>query len=315
VFLKALFTYDYGQEEMKKIENLGYDIIVKKEKGIEVTEDIKDIDVLVCYNPFETLEISKLDNLKWIQVSSIGIDQVPKETLIEKNIILTNNRGGYSIPMGEWIVLKILEMIKNSKELYENQKDQKWKIDTSILELYNKTVGFIGTGTIAQEAAKRLQGFGVEVLGLNTKGRDVEYFDKCYSNEEIEKLYEKSDVVIISVPHTKETHHMINEEAFNKMKDGVYLVNIARGSIINEKDMIKALKSGQIKKAALDVFEEEPLPKDSELWDLDNVIITSHNSWMSELRNERRYNTIYKNMKKYINNEDLINKVNLEKGY
>ncbi|MBS4539616.1 phosphoglycerate dehydrogenase [Clostridium sp. D2Q-11] len=315
MFLKALFTYDYGQEEMKRIEKLGYDIIVKKEKGIEVTKDIKDIDVLVCYNPFETLEINKLDNLKWIQVSSIGIDQVPKETIKEKNIILTNNRGGYSIPMGEWIVLKILEMLKNSKELYENQKNKKWKIDTSILELYNKTVGFVGTGTIAQEAAKRLQGFGVEVLGLNTKGRDVEYFDKCYANEEIETLYKKSDVVIISVPYTKDTHHMIDEEAFNKMKDGVYLVNIARGSIINEKDMIKALKSGQIKKAALDVFEEEPLPKNSELWDLDNVIITSHSSWMSEMRNERRYNTIYKNMKRYINNEGLINKVNIEKGY
>nr|WP_286673038.1 phosphoglycerate dehydrogenase [Anaeromonas frigoriresistens] len=313
--MKALFTYDYGQEEMKRIEKLGYDIIVKKEKGIEVTKDIKDIDVLVCYNPFETLEINKLDNLKWIQVSSIGIDQVPKETIKEKNIILTNNRGGYSIPMGEWIVLKILEMLKNSKELYENQKNKKWKIDTSILELYNKTVGFVGTGTIAQEAAKRLQGFGVEVLGLNTKGRDVEYFDKCYANEEIETLYKKSDVVIISVPYTKDTHHMIDEEAFNKMKDGVYLVNIARGSIINEKDMIKALKSGQIKKAALDVFEEEPLPKNSELWDLDNVIITSHSSWMSEMRNERRYNTIYKNMKRYINNEGLINKVNIEKGY
>lgn len=313
--MKALFTYDYGQEKMKKIKDLGYDIILKKEKDIKIEEDIKDIDILACYNPFDTLDISKLDNLKWIQLSSIGIDQVPIELLKENNITLTNNRGGYSIPMGEWIVMKILEMFKNSKELYHKQEFKKWKMDTSILELFNKTVGFIGTGSIAREAAKRLQGFDVEILGLNTKGTDTEYFDKCYSTDEIDQLYKKSDVVIVSIPYTAATHHMIDKEAFNKMKDGVYLVNIARGSIINEKDMIEELKSGKIKKAALDVFEEEPLDSNSQLWDLNNVIITPHNSWISEMKNERRYNTLYENMKKYINNEDLINKVNIEKGY
>lgn len=313
--MKVLFTYNYGEDKVNAIESLGYEVILKKEKDITVTDDIKDIDVLVCYNPFDTLDINKLNNLKWIQLSSIGIDQVPKEDLLDNNIILTNNRGGYSIPMGEWIVLKILEMLKNSKKLYENQQKRQWKMDTSLLELYGKTVGFIGTGTIAQEAAKRLQGFEVKVLGLNTKGRETEYFDKCYSQDEIDKLYKESDIVILSIPYTEKTHHMLNKESFNKMKDGVYLINIARGSIINEQHMIEALKSGKIKKAALDVFEEEPLPKDSELWNLDNVILTSHNSWISEMRNDRRFNTIYENMKRFIKDEDLINVVNIKKGY
>ncbi|MBS4534275.1 phosphoglycerate dehydrogenase [Clostridium sp. D2Q-14] len=315
MFVKALFTYDYGKEKMKAIEDLGYDIILKKEKDVKLTNDIKDIDILVCYNPFNTLDITKLNTLKWIQLSSTGMDQVPMNILKENNITLTNNKGGYSIPMGEWIVMKILEMLKNSKELYKNQEQKIWKIDTSILELFNKKVGFIGTGSIAQETAKRLQGFEVKVLGLNTKGTDTKYFDKCYSNNEIDKLYRESDIVVISVPYTEKTHHMIDEKAFNKMKDGVYLVNIARGSIINEKDMIKNLKSGKIAKAALDVFEEEPLPKDNELWDLNNVIVTSHNSWISEMKNERRFNTIYENMKRFIQGKELTNKVNIEKGY
>lgn len=313
--MKALFTYDYGKEKMQKIRELGYEIVIRKEKDLVVDDDIKDIDILVCYNPFDTLDISLLKNLKWIQLSSIGIDQAPLDIIEENNILLTNNKGGYSIPMGEWIVLKTLEMFKNSKSFYENQRDKRWKIDTSILELYGKTIGFIGTGTIAQEAAKRFQGFGVDILGLNTNGRETKYFDKCYSKEEIDKLYSKSDVIVVSIPYTDETHHMIDLEAFDKMKDSVYLINVARGSIINEKDLINHIKLEKIGMAALDVCEQEPLDKDSELWELDNVILTPHNSWVSEMRNERRFDTILENMKKYKNNQELINKVNINKGY
>lgn len=313
--MKVLFTYNQPQENIEKIKELGYEVIVKNEKYLELTKDILDIDAMICYKPFDKIDISKLKNLKWIQLSSVGIDQVPMDKLREQNITLTNNRGGYSIPMGEWIVMKILEMLKNSKEFYEKQKNKNWKLDTSLLELYGKKVGFIGTGTISIEAAKRLQGFEIETLGLNTNGRKVEYFDKTYSKDNIDELLKVSDIVVVAIPYTDKTHHMINKDRFDGMKDGAYFINVARGSIVNEEDLIDALQSNKIRKAALDVVETEPLDKNSKLWDLNNVIITPHNSWISENKGKRRFETIYENLKRFKNNEELKNKVNINKGY
>lgn len=152
--MKALFTEKFYSEQMESIKKLGYEVIYINEKQLNSISNIKDIDMMVCYNPFEKIDISKLLNLKWIQLTSVGIDQAPREKILQNNILLTNNKGGYSIPMGEWIVLKTLEMFKNSKQFYEKQNNKEWVVDTSILELYGKTIGFIGTGTIAKEGAK-----------------------------------------------------------------------------------------------------------------------------------------------------------------
>lgn len=300
---------------MNKVRELGYEIIIKKEKDLTVSDDIKDIDILICYNPFDTFNIDELNNLKWIQLSSIGIDQVPIDILKTKNIILTNNKGGYSIPIGEWIVLKTLELLKNSKTFYNNQNDKVWKIDTSILELYNKTVTFIGTGSIAKEASKRLQGFDANIIGVNTSGKPVEYFNNCYSIKDLNKVLSFTDILILSIPYTHKTHHLINDTAFNDMKNESYIINISRGNIIDENSLIKNIENKKIKGAALDVFENEPLSENSPLWNYDNVYVTPHNSWVSEMRNDRRFEAIYNNLKSYINNENLINVIDLNKGY
>ena len=313
--IKALFTYNYGVEKMKGIEAFGYDIKVVSEQDLVYSEELEDIEVLVCYDPFRTLETYKMKKLKWIQLSSIGIDQLPVEYVKNTSIIITNNKGGYSIPMGEWIVLKTLEMFKNSKRLYENQVNRKWKIDTSIHELYGKTIGFIGTGTIAEEASKRFQGFGVNILGVNTDGRDIQYFNKCYPMSELNEMLKLCDVVVCTLPYTKTTYHLINEDRFIVMKNGAFFINVARGSIVDEASLIKNLKNGKLEGAAIDVYEEEPLKADSPLWELDNIILTSHSSWISEMRNERRFNLIYKNMKKYVQGEKLVNVVDFKKGY
>ena len=313
--IKVLFTYDYGKDNMKDIEAFGYDIKVVKEQDLIYSEDLAEVEVLICYDPFKTLEIEKMKKLKWIQLSSIGIDQLPVEYVKNTSITVTNNKGGYSIPMGEWIVLKALELFKNSKGLYENQVSRKWKMDTSILELYGKTIGFIGTGTIAEEAAKRFQGFGVNILGVNTNGRDVEFFNKCYAMSDLNEMLRLCDVVVGTIPYTKATHHLINEDRFKEMKHGSFFINVARGSIVDEVSLIKNLGNGKLAGAALDVYEEEPLKENNPLWDLNNVILTSHNSWISEMRNERRFSLIYNNMKRYAQGEKLVNVVDLKRGY
>jgi phosphoglycerate dehydrogenase-like enzyme len=311
--MKVLFTYDYGKEKMNKIRDLGYEVIYQDEKNISNNLENQDIDVLACYNPFENLDISKMKRLKLIQLSSIGIDQIPNKYVENSDIVLCNNKGGYSIPIGEWIVMNILQIYKNTTNLYNNQKNKKWKVDTSVLEVYGKHVGFIGTGTLASEGAKRLQGFEAKIYGVNTNGRDTKYFDKCFPMKELDEVLKICDVIVITIPSTETTKYLINDEKLKLMKNGSVLINVARGNILNEIDLINNIS--RFRGVALDVFEEEPLSQNSPLWNFDNVIITPHNSWISEVRNERRFNLIYENLRRYINNEELINVVNLNKGY
>ncbi|MEA4848872.1 MAG: phosphoglycerate dehydrogenase [Clostridiaceae bacterium] len=313
--MKALFTKRFDEERMKSFAELGYEIVYVNEDEVSYSDEISDADLLVCYDPFERLDISKLKQLKWIQIFSVGIDQLPKQKAREQGIIVTNNKSGFSIPMGEWIVMKILELLKNSKEFYNKQREKKWQLDPTLLELYKKTVCFVGTGSIASEAAKRLQGFDVNITGMNSTGRRVEYFNSCYPMKELSHALSQADIVVLSIPYTKETHHLIDENSIDFIKKGAFLINIARGSIIKEPALIEALRKGNIRGAALDVFEEEPLPAESPLWDMDNVIITPHNSWISDMRTERRYNIVYENLRRYISGEKLLNIVDIEKGY
>lgn len=312
--MKILLTYKYDDDKLNKIKELGYDIVYRHENIVFNQEDIDDSDILICYNPFKNLDISKMNNLKLILLSSIGIDQVPIDK-VGKDVLVCNNKGGYSVAMGEWIVCKILEIYKDSKYFYEKKKEKKWKINTSLEEITDKTIGFLGTGTIANEAAKRLKSFDCEILGISKSGKQKEYFDEVYNIECLDEFLKKSDVVISCLPSTKETKYILNYSNLSLMKENSIFINISRGDIVKECDLIKLLKENKFKAVALDVFEKEPLDKECELWNFENVYISFHNSWISQLRNERRFNLIYKNLKRFKEKNDLLNVVNLKKGY
>lgn len=313
--MKVLFTYDYGKEQLDRIRGLGYEVVIINEDTFTELQVPFDADVLCCYNPFERVDINKFTKLKLILLSSIGIDFIPKDDIIKNSIILTNNRGGYSIPMGEWIVMNLLMLSKKSTTFWDNKKQKKWKLDTKLTELYGKTVTFLGTGTISTEAAKRLQGFGMNVVGVNTKGTISQYFDKAYSLDEVKTAISMADYLVMVLPFTEKTHHFLDQEKLGWMKDSARLINVSRGNVIDERAMTKALKDKAIAGAALDVFEEEPLSVDSELWDMDNVYISPHNSWISERRDARRFDLIYENLKAYIEDKPLKNVVDIRRGY
>jgi phosphoglycerate dehydrogenase-like enzyme len=312
--VKTLITYDFGEEKMEGLRRLGCDLMYMPEKQAVYSEELSSVEILIGYNPFATLDISKMKKLKWIQLFSAGIDQLPIEYIKGTDIIITNNKG-YSIPIGEWIVMNILELLKHSAKLMRSQDRRLWKMDTEILEVYGKTVGFLGTGAIAKEAAKRLQAFEARIIGLNTRGTDVEYFHKCYSADNIEGMLSQSDIVVVTIPYTKASHHLVDSERIKSMKDGVLFINISRGTIVDEEALVEALRSGKIAGAALDVVEHEPLSPESPLWNMENVIVTPHNSWISDMKDQRRYETIFGNMEKYIEGKEMKNVIDLKRGY
>lgn len=311
--MKVLFTVKYDEEKINMVKDLGYEVIYKSEKIIENTEEINTADVLVTYDSFSRLDINQMKNLKYIQTTSVGIDQLPKQEIVERQIIVSNNRGGYSIPIGEWIVKSILDIYKNTVSFYKNQKNKVWKPDFTTKEVSGIRVGFLGTGTIAMEAAKRLKAFDVEVWGVNTKGSIREYFDKCFSTSNLDEIFKSCDVVVASMPSTKETIGLVNKDKFELMKEGSVFINIGRGDLINQDDLIDCI--GKFRGVALDVFEEEPLSEDNKLWDFDNVIVTPHNSWWSDKNPDRVFDLVYNNLKKFIYNDNLKNVVDLKRGY
>lgn len=313
--INLLCTKDFGKDKMDKLRNLGYNIIIKNEKNLIYSDELKDVEVLITYNPFLTLDITKMEKLKWIQLFSNGVDQLPKSYLSTSSIAVTNNKSSYNIPIAEWIILKILEIYKNSYSFYKNMDKQLWHEDYSLLELDGKVVGILGTGGIAGETAKRLQGFDVTILGYNTKGTQTLYFDKCYCKSEMNEMLKKCDIVINLLPSTKETYHIIGKERFEAMKEQAVFINVGRGNTVDEVILINYIENKKFRGVALDVFEKEPLVKDSKLWKLENVFVSPHNAWISEKNNEKIYALVYENMKRYAGKEEFINLVNLNRGY
>ncbi|MDR0880364.1 MAG: phosphoglycerate dehydrogenase [Clostridioides sp.] len=311
---KVLFTVRYGADRLDKVRELGYEVkFIPEGDKLTNSKETDDADVLVTYFGCYNLDIDKMKNLKYIQTTSAGLDQLPKDKISKNSIIVANNKDGYKVPIGEWIVKSILDIYKNTYRLHDQKNAKIWKMDTSVKELAGQKIGFLGTGNIAKEAAKRLKGFDVEIWGMNTKGRDVEYFDKCFSTYERDCLFQKCDVIVVSMPSTEDTKGIVNKHTLGLMKEGSAIVNIGRGDLIVERDLLDCID--KFRGVALDVFEEEPLSVDSEFWEKENVLITPHNSWCSDKNVERNFRMIYENLKRYIENEPIKNVVDIERGY
>jgi phosphoglycerate dehydrogenase-like enzyme len=302
--MKLLLTgvYQYTNYEIKQLESLGYDITFVQDERIPLNKqfipiNVSEIDAVVCNSLFLYNDIKDFSNLKFIQLTSAGMDRVPIEYIKENDIIILNARGVYSIPMAEWAVLKILEIYKHSLYFYNNQREKKWIKKRDVFELTNKTVSIIGFGSVGKEIAKRLKAFDMKVIAVDIQSCISDYVDETISISNIEVALRSSDIVILTLPLTHQTHHIIDKNKLAFMKDNCVLINISRGNIIDEEALIKSLEKGKFIGVALDVFRQEPLPLDNQLWNFENVIITPHNSFVSDEVNVRLFEIIYRQLK------------------
>lgn len=241
-------------------------------------------------------DIVKFTALRYIQLTSAGLDRIPMDYVNEHGIIIHNARDVYSVPMAELAVAGVLQLFKDMTGFYENQKNHLWKKNRELRELAGKTVSIIGCGSVGTECAKRFKAFETTVIGVNDVVRENKYYDNIVGIRQLDQILSVSDIVIISVPLTDKTKGLINSTRLDKMKKETILVNLARGAVVVTKDLLAALNKNIIGGAVLDVFENEPLDKNSPLWDLDNVIITPHNSFVSENNNRRMSSQILNNL-------------------
>lgn len=299
--MKLLLTgaFNYSEEQLNQLHNLGYEILYIQDEREPIHFDVSSIDVVVCNSLFLYQDITRFDSLKLIQLISAGLDRIPLDYIKKKGIKVFNAKDVYSIPMAEWALLKVLEIYKRSKEFYKNQEQHKWEKQRNLLELTDKTASIIGFGSVGLELAKRLKAFGVNVIGLGRRKIESEYLDETLLIKDIDEALKKSDIIVLTLPLTRETRHLIDKEKINIMKDKAVLVNLARGGVIDEVDLINALKEGKFLGVALDVFEDEPLGE-SLLWDFENVVITPHNSFVSDKVNDRLFELIIENLTRSI---------------
>ena len=296
--MKLLLTgaFKYTQEQIEYIKSLGHDVVFVQDERIPIEFDVSDIEVVVCNGLFLYTPIEKFKSLKFIQLTSAGLDRVPLDYAKEHNIKIANARGVYSAPMAKFALCGVLQLYKQSRFFYENQKQHKWDKHRGLLELTSKNVLVVGAGSIGSEVAKRFKAFDANVVGVDLFPNDNANFNEVLPLSELDNQLKTADIVVLTLPLTSDNAGFFNADKFNMMKDSAIFVNIARGKLVNQNDMIEAIEQSKIAGAVLDVFEEEPLEESSKLWNFDNVIITPHNSFVGDMNNKRMFNIIKHNL-------------------
>ena len=300
--MKLLITgaWNCTAEQLNILKSMGNEILFMQNEEDVLPQGFETVEGIIGNGLFLHHNIQQFQKLRYIQLTSAGFDRVPMDYIREHKIKLYNARGVYSIPMAEFAVCGVLQLLKKSKALMQSQQNREWKKQRELGELYRKTVCVMGCGSVGTEVAKRFSAFGCKVIGVDLFPREDAHYQSIYPLDRMEQVLGKSDMVVLTLPLTEQTKHLINAAVFEKMQKGTILVNIARGSIVDTEAMINALNARVIAGAVLDVFEEEPLCVTSPLWDMENVIITPHNSFAGEGNGERLWQIIKNNLESYV---------------
>lgn len=301
--MRILLTgaFAYTKEQIDKIESLGINTVFMQQEAETLPVKAGDVDATVCNGLFLHHNIEDFENLKYIQLTSAGFDRVPLEEIKRRGITINNARGVYSIPMAEWAMGRILEHYKHFNGFNLSQNKKEWNKDRGIKEINGTKSAIIGAGNIGQEVAKRLSAFGSSVTGYDVIMGKRPYFDSVHHVNVLSSEIGDYDIVVLTAPYTTETHHIISKEILQSLKYNATLVNIARGGLIDTEALCVTLQKRSDLYAALDVFKTEPLPADSPLWNLENVALSPHNSFVSDGNNKRMFDVIYNNLKEYLN--------------
>lgn len=300
-------AWQQAADYITDIEKLGHKVTFLQYEKDELPIDSSFIEGVICNGLFQSHHIEKFPNLKYIQLTSAGFDRVPMDYVKEHNIEIHNAKGVYSIPMAEYAICGVLQLYKKSFSFLENQKIHKWEKVRNLVELYGKTVVIVGCGSVGNECAKRFKAFGCNVIGVDIYPVENENYSSVNPLDKLNIILENADIVILTVPLTNETKHLMNKERFSHMKNGSLLVNISRGAVVDTDALICALKD-KLGGAVLDVFEEEPLDENSPLWDMENIIITPHNSFVGDGNGKRMSDLIMCNLFSKSNQIKIIKK-------
>lgn len=282
-------AFQLNREELAMLEAAGHKVFTHPDERAPV-EQPERYEAVVCNGLFLYNPIERFTNLRLIQLTSAGLDRVPLDYVRAHGIELHNAAGVYSVPMAEFAICGILQLCKQSRFFAANQVQHKWEKHRGLLELSGKRVCILGCGDVGREIAKRLKAFGCHITGVNRTVRELPDFDEVLPLDKLAETAAACDILVCCIALTPETRSIVSEEIFGRLHDGAIFVNVARGALADEAALTKWLQSGG--RAVLDVFEEEPLPESSPLWEMENVLLTPHNSFVGEGNRARLWRCI-----------------------
>lgn len=256
------------------------------------------VEGVICNGLFLHHDITLFPNLRYIQLTSAGFDRVNMDYVQAHGITIHNAGDTYALPMAEHALCGVLMLYRHMLKFQENQKLSFWSKERFLPELSGKHVLILGCGAVGRACAQRFAAMGCAVTGIARTPRTIAYFDKVYPLSTLPSLLPVADVVILALPASPSTRQLFNAETLEQIKQDSILVNIARGELVDETALIEVLQQGQLAGAVLDVFAKEPLTPDSPLWEMPNVIITPHNSFVGDGNIARLNHQIILNIKR-----------------
>lgn len=291
--------FNYTEIYINELKSIGYKVYFMQHEAGELPLPANEIDAIVCNGLFIYHSFEDFKSLKFIQLTSAGLDRVPLEKICYNECELHNARGVYSIPMAEWALFRVLEYYKQGDFFRNEQQSCRWTKHRGLREIYGSKVAIIGVGNVGMEVAKRFHVMGAVITGFDIHTNATECFDRMLLTETLIEHIGEMDIVIVTAPLLPSTKGLISREILKSMKLNAILVNIARGGLINQQALIDVLKERTDLFAALDVFMEEPLEENSPLWRMDNVAISPHNSFVSEGNDKRLFKLIKTNLEDF----------------
>ena len=316
---KILVAFPINQKHREYLESQakGHEVEFNFVDANDITlDDVKNANAII--GSIRRKWIKAAENLEWLQIIYAGADLYVVPGLLKPETILTNASGAYNTEVAEHMLAMTFSLVRHFGHYMRNQVNHTWKQLSSVDSVKGSTILVLGFGRIGSEYAKKVNALGAHVIGVKRTVKDKpDFVDELHTIDELESLLGKADIVVMVLPGSEDTKHIINAERLKKFKHGAYLINVGRGNAIEPEALKAALKSGQLAGAALDVTEPEPLPVDDELWDFDNVIITPHiagHLFLDEAR-ECIVEIVGNNIYRWLNNEPLTNVVNRDLGY
>ncbi len=319
IVLKLVISYDQKNPSIlppeRKAQALLKGCSVRVCRGYdELLKLSKEADVLACFPSFFSPEFVS-PNLKWIHSFAAGVDQILVPEVVNSGILVTNSSGVHMIPVSEHAFAMILAFERGLKISIENQEKKEWSGNFGIQEVAGKTFCIVGTGRIGGRIALLAKAMGCKTIGISRKGKEGQYFDLVHKTDRLRQAVSKADYVVSVLPLTQETKGIFNKGIFGAMKKTALFVNVGRGKTVIERDLISALGDRKIRGACLDVFETEPLPAESPLWIMQNVIVTPHSAGDTPHYLDRALDLLSENLNAYMKGESMPNLIDKIAGY
>lgn len=319
IMRRIVITEKLSSEQHQQIEGIlpQWEIL----SGEQTRSDFKllrSAEIITGFVDSELVEaiLADTNDLQWLHVWSAGVDSMPFARLADRQIALTNSSGVHEHSITEVILMFLLALSRRLQCSLRSQLRHEWDMVKPLSGLHGRTLGILGVGTIGRRTAAAAQSLGMRVIGLSRSGAECEHVETMYRTEQLHELLPQCDYVVNILPLTAETRHIITEPEFALMRDGAVYVNVGRGGTTDTLALVEALISGKVAAAGLDVFETEPLPMSSPLWDMDQVIITAHNAGMTHDYVPRVMDILSENIKNYlVTGKPGRNLVDLDREY